>query len=135
MKQTPRILSVGQCGIDHGGISHALRRDFGAAVAAADTHADALAALRRDGPFDLVLVNRVGDADGASGLELIAALKSDPATRDVPAMLVSNYADAQAQAEALGALPGFGKGDLGTPRFRERVGGALNIPPGSDGRT
>jgi hypothetical protein len=30
----------------------------------------------------------------------------------VPVMLVSNYENAQAEAQAVGALPGFGKADL-----------------------
>lgn len=109
----PRILSVGQCGYDHGQIARQLGKHLDAEVANAATHAQALAALKSQG-FDLVLVNRVGDADGAPGLDLIQTLKSDPATAAVPVMLVSNYADAQAEAVALGALPGFGKSELGS---------------------
>jgi hypothetical protein len=41
-------------------------------------------------------------------------------------ILVSNYQEAQRDAEAAGALPGFGKRELGTPRvlqvLREAVG-------------
>ena len=62
--------------------------------------------------YDLVLVNRVLDEDGSSGLELIRALKHDPALADVPVMLVSNHADAQEAAFDLGASPGFGKASL-----------------------
>ena len=36
-------------------------------------------------------------------------------------MLVSNYPEAQAQAVALGALPGFGKADLGKSRARDAL--------------
>lgn len=108
----PRILSVGQCGYDHGRISRLLETRHEADVLAASTHGEALAALRAS-EFDLVLVNRIGDRDGASGLELIRIVKSDPATSSVVVMLVSNYADAQAEAVAIGALPGFGKDDLG----------------------
>jgi hypothetical protein len=35
-------------------------------------------------------------------------------------MLVSNFPEAQAQAEALGALPGFGKAALGDPALADR---------------
>ncbi len=65
------------------------------------------------GRFDLVLVNRICDADGAPGVELIRALKSNPTTADVPVMLVSDHASAQDEAVGMGALPGFGKRDLG----------------------
>lgn len=109
----PRILSVGQCGVDNGQITRQIGKPLGAEVAAADTHEEAIAALRSGG-FDLVLVNRVGDADGAPGLDLIRALKADDATSGVPVMLVSNYESAQDEATSLGALKGFGKADLAT---------------------
>jgi CheY-like chemotaxis protein len=108
---SPRILSAGQCSFDHGIISRHLRKIYGAEVAGADTMGRALVTLRA-GEFDLVLVNRVFDGDGTSGLDLIRAIKADPELAAIPVMLVSNYQDAQADARALGALPGFGKADL-----------------------
>jgi two-component system chemotaxis response regulator CheY len=111
----PRILSVGQCGYDHGQISRQLGRQHDAEVAAAATHDEALAAVRAGG-IDLVLVNRIGDRDGASGLDLIRALKADPQTSAVPVMLVSNLPDAQEEAVNLGAIRGFGKSELGSPK-------------------
>lgn len=120
----PRILSVGQCGFDHGQLDRYLRARFDAEVAAADTHAEALQALR-DGNYDLVLVNRIGNLDGAPGLTLIRALKADPALAGVPVMLVSNYESAQSEATDIGALPGFGKTDLGSDRAAEAIREAL----------
>lgn len=129
MNPSPRILSVGQCSADHGSIARALSRTLHARVEGADTAAEALDALRAGG-YDLVMVNRVGDADGAPGLELIRTLKADPALSAVPVMLVSNYADAQAQALALGAVRGFGKAELGGSRaieaLREALGGSAD---------
>ena len=119
-----RILSVGQCGMDHGQIGRALGRPLDAEVIAADTHEDARRKLAA-GAFDLVLVNRVGDLDGAPGLDLIRDLKADPATAGVPAMLVSNYPDAQAEAVSAGAVAGFGKSDLGTARALDQVRATL----------
>lgn len=107
----PRILSVGQCSYDHGQISRQLDKRLGAEVVAAETHEDAIRAVKSGG-IDLVMVNRVGDRDGAEGLDLIRSLKGDPATAEVPVMLVSNYDWAQNEAVALGALPGFGKAQL-----------------------
>jgi CheY-like chemotaxis protein len=114
-----RVLSVGNCGADHGGISWAMR-PLGAEVTPAATQAEALERLRQE-RFHLVLVNRVFDADGDSGMELIRRIKADEELRTTPVMLVSNFADAQEQAVEAGAAPGFGKASLGRPEMAERV--------------
>jgi two-component system chemotaxis response regulator CheY len=115
-----RVLSVGQCGADHGGINWSLRGEFDADVVAAATADEALRLLKGKS-FALVLVNRVFDYDGSSGLDLIRRLKADETLRHIPVMLVSNYADAQADAEKAGAVPGFGKAELGREEMFERV--------------
>jgi len=120
----PRILNVGQCGLDHGAISRHLKKSYGAEVTKAGSSGEALVSLRA-GAFDLVLVNRVFDGDGSSGMALIRAIKADPELADVPVMLVSNYPEAQAEAGKLGALPGFGKGDLGRGRSVAALDAAL----------
>lgn len=107
----PRILSVGQCSFDHGLLSRHLRTNYGAELAAATSIGNALVTLRA-GQFDLVLVNRVFDSDGSSGFDLIKAIKADPELAGTPVMLVSNYEDAQIQAQALGAVHGFGKTEV-----------------------
>jgi two-component system chemotaxis response regulator CheY len=117
---TRRVLSVGQCTADHGGISRTLRGAFGAEVVPADSVPEALELLRQEA-FALVLVNRVLDADHTPGLELVRQVRADEALKAVPIMLVSNYADAQAEAVAAGAAPGFGKADLGRADMLERV--------------
>jgi len=120
-----RVLNVGQCGFDHGTIARYLGRGFGAEVVGAGTSREAVDLLRGE-KFDLVLVNRVSDADGSSGLDLIRTLKADPALAEVPVMLVSNYPDAQQEAEALGALPGFGKAEISQDKARERLNSVLS---------
>jgi CheY-like chemotaxis protein len=125
-----RVLSVGQCSADHGSISWTLERAFDAAVEPAASAGEALQKLRQDS-YDLVLVNRIFDRDGSSGLDLIATIKADDALRQVPVMLVSNYEDAQAQAVQAGAVPGFGKSALGQPQMLERVGAFLANSPGA----
>lgn len=69
----------------------------------------------------LLLINRVLDGrfDARSSLAMIQEL----ARRDeAPAMmLISNYPDAQAEAQAAGALPGFGKNDLSNPDVAQRL--------------
>lgn len=124
----PRILSVGQCAYDHGSISRQLGQRLKARVTPADTFDEALETLRSE-RFGLVLVNRVTDADGSSGLELIRSLKADPELAAVPVMLVSDLPRAQADAEALGALPGIGKSSLSQPKALERVAAALGVAP------
>jgi CheY-like chemotaxis protein len=114
-----RLLSVGQCGADHRKIIRTLQR-FNVEIVPADTTDEALAHLRA-GPFALVLVNRVYDADGASGLDLIRRIKGDEALRPLPVMLVSNHDDAQQAAVQAGALPGFGKSALYGPLVTERL--------------
>jgi len=122
MSNSRRVLSVGQCGFDHSSISRFLADEFSATVDAADSRFETLQVLERQA-YDLVLVNRVLDADGSPGqlvIEAILGLDNAP-----PVMLVSNYADAQQQAESAGARPGFGKSSLRTPETRERLKAVL----------
>jgi CheY-like chemotaxis protein len=119
------VLSVGQCWADHGNISRTLKKVFGSEVEAADDAEKALSRLRQGG-VALLLVNRVFDADGGSGLDLIRRVKSDPALAFVPVMLVSNYDDAQEDAVAAGAATGFGKAALDRPQTLERLRPFLN---------
>jgi CheY-like chemotaxis protein len=117
---TKKVLSVGQCFADHGAMRRAFHKHFGAEVVGADSGEEALDLLRKEG-FALVLVNRVLDADGVSGLEVLRQIKVDKQAASVPAMLVSNYEDAQRQALAAGAVRGFGKAALGQPAMLATV--------------
>ena len=118
----PRVLNVGQCVPDHMSISSYLRRKFDAEVVKVDSEEDALELVAK-GDVDLVLVNRLYDADGSPGLETVKAITSGEGPP--PVMLVSNFEDAQQQAVKAGALPGFGKGDLGTATADEKLGPVL----------
>jgi two-component system, chemotaxis family, chemotaxis protein CheY len=126
----PHVLSVGQCAFDQGRIVRYLEASFHAQVQGAATFAEALAVLRSE-RFDLVLVNRVNDHDDAPGHELIRSLKAEPDLADIPVMLVSNYSEAQKEAEALGALPGFGKAELTSKVTHARLGVVLGSPASS----
>jgi two-component system chemotaxis response regulator CheY len=120
-----QVLSIGQCGADHAALSWALGQDFDAEVVRADSLDDALDKLRSR-RFALVLVNRVLDADGSSGLDLIRHLKAEKDLAAVPVMLVSNYPEAQEEAVEAGAIPGFGKGRLGQPEMVAAVSDYLD---------
>ena len=74
----------------------------------------------------MLLINRVLDgrfSAGGSGIDMIESIaKQDDAS---PVMLISNYEESQQQAEAAGALPGFGKSQVGDPATKQRVIEAL----------
>ena len=117
MKQ---VLSIGQCSFDHGSISRFLQGEFDVDVLPAATADEAVGQLRQRS-FDLVLVNRQFDADGSEGIEFIERLKADPELAAIPVMLVTNFPEYAEQAVAIGALPGFGKAELGSPELASRL--------------
>ncbi len=118
-----RVLSVGQCMADHGGISRILKQVSAEAVPA-DTAEEAMRRMRQEA-FALVLVNRVFDATGEGGLDFIRAVKADPQLHQARVMLVSNFPEAQEEAVAAGAIPGFGKDHLRDPETLDLLRGQL----------
>ncbi|MDG2012037.1 MAG: hypothetical protein P8J33_00935 [Pirellulaceae bacterium] len=119
-----RVLNVGQCGPDNDMLSRFLTQNFSVTIRQAETHDEALAAVQEEG-FELVLLNRIYDATGSQGVETLRSLKSIPATADISVMLVSNLDEAQQEAVAEGALPGFGKAALQAPETIERLSAVL----------
>jgi len=85
---------------------------------------DALASV--DSTPDLLLINRVLDGRFASerGLDLVERFTREGGPRT---MLISNFDDAQRDAEAAGALPGFGKSDMRSDRAVSRLRSALGV--------
>ena len=120
------VLSVGQCRPDSAAIGHYLRSNFAVEVVTADTAAAAMQLLaNRD--FQLVLLNRILDADGTEGMQILRDIRQQDRWSDVPVMLVSNYPEWQQKAIAAGAIAGFGKAELNRPETRQRVAEALQI--------
>ena len=115
-----RVLSIGQCGFDHGQISTLLRREFGAETVAAATLPQAERLLEGEPPA-LILVNRKLDIDGGDGMEIVRRLCASEKTCGIPVMLVTNYPEYQAEAGTLGAKPGFGKSELGRPETLDKL--------------
>ncbi len=113
-----RILDIGQCGFDHAAIVDFLQHIVSATVESAATGAEAEKLVRQN-PYQLVLVNRILDADGSSGIDLIQRLCKIP--NCPPVMLVSNLPEAQAGALAAGAVQGFGKAGIHLPQTAEHV--------------
>jgi CheY-like chemotaxis protein len=120
-----RVLDVGQCSADHWRISQTLSKHFDVEIQQAHSRKEAVE-MAAAAPFDLILINRLLDADGSPGMPILQQLKSDPATTEVPVMLVSNYADAQEAAVKAGAAPGFGKAALGQPATIEALAAYLS---------
>ncbi|ADB16354.1 response regulator receiver protein [Pirellula staleyi DSM 6068] len=108
---TKRVLDIGNCGPDHYAIRQMLLRQFGAEVEQAHELSDALEILGK-AKFDLVLINRKLDIDYSDGMDVLAHLKGDARYRDLPMMLITNFAEHEAAAIAAGAVPGFGKRTL-----------------------
>jgi CheY-like chemotaxis protein len=106
-----RVLDIGQCNADHGRISEILDQNFDVIIDRAHCYDEALK-MALDTPFDLILINRIMDADGTPGMDILNALKSQPSTVEVPVIIVSNYDETQNDAVASGAVRGFGKSEL-----------------------
>ncbi len=118
------VLLVGHCGPDSSYLKSAIRHaDRHVHVRMADDPRTLAAELDRG--TDLVLFNReLGyDFDGQMGVDWIRRLKAE--YPNLKTMLVSNYPDAQSAAESAGALPGFGKREIGSARVTELLRSAL----------
>jgi two-component system chemotaxis response regulator CheY len=126
VKQT--VISVGQCGYDNSRIRSLIRSiDSTVEIKETDSHQETMEILASLGEAALVLVNRVFDMDGASGMEFISQLKSKESEfAAIPVMLVSNYEKSQAEAIANGAIPGFGKSELQSVETRRKIESVLN---------
>ena len=119
-----RVALVGHCGPDASYLRLAVARAVKDAqiVFADDQHA--LNKLIETG-VDLVLFNRQLDYgfETDEGVELIKRLRAkDPSLK---AMLVSNYPEAQQAALQAGAVEGFGKREIGSPKVSELIRTAL----------
>src|SRR6266704_2500716 len=119
-----KVALIGHCGPD---ISY-LRMTISSAVKevrilAADDDVELHHVLNEGA--DLLLFNRelgYGFTD-PEGVKIIQRLRA--ANPTLKMMLVSNYPDAQAAAIAAGALPGFGKREIGTKKVTELLRNAL----------
>ena len=119
-----KVLLVGHCGPDSSFLKMAVRNaGKDVTVLMADDAKELRAAL--DGGVDLILFNRELSYgfDEDLGVDVIKWLR--PNYPSLKMMLVSNYPDAQAAALAAGALPGFGKREIGSPRVTQLLRDAL----------
>ena len=119
---------MGQCGYDNSRIRSLIRSiDSTVEIKETDSHQETMEVLASLGEAALVLVNRVFDMDGSSGMDLISQLKSKESEfAAIPVMLVSNYEKSQAEAIANGAISGFGKSELQSVETRRKIESVLN---------
>ena len=120
-----KIALVGHCGPDSSYLRMTAMKaaGTGAQILMADDDSELKDVLEQG--VDLILFNRelgYGFQD-KMGVDAIKRLRATHP--NLKTMLVSNYADAQAAAVANGALPGFGKREIGSPRVIEVLKGAL----------
>ena len=116
---TRRVLDVGNCGPDHSTITQVIKANFDAAVDKADRGSDALSLLQEH-DYSLVMVNRLLDIDGSSGMDVISSIQKQ--YPDVPIMLITNFADHQAAAVKSGYVPSFGKREVSSNATVELLG-------------
>ncbi len=119
------VVLVGHCGPDMFMLKTAVGRALPGASIVFVNDVDALGEYRT--PEALLLVNRELDGrfHSQSGIDLISEIAQQ---EDGPlAMLISDLEDAQSEAVAAGAKPGFGKSQLydksTTQRLREAASG------------
>ncbi len=119
-----KVALVGHCGPDSSFLRMAIAKAIpGVQIVAADDDGELKSVL--DAGVDLVLFNRQLDYgfDDSQGVSVIRKLgRFYPKTK---MMLVSNYADAQAAAIQAGALPGFGKREIGGSRVTQLLRDAV----------
>jgi len=121
-----KVLLVGHCGPDSTYLRMAVKSAVeDVTLSSADENAGLEQALKQG--VDLILFNRELDFgfDPGTGVEMIRVLKRRyPGVR---MMLISNHADAQAAAVTAGAVPGFGKREIGAARVRQLLRDAMGV--------
>ena len=118
------VTLVGHCGPDSSFLRMAVASAApGTIITMADSDAEVERAIA-DGT-DLLLFNRVLEVgfEDDDGVALLRQTKEKHPEQRV--MMVSNFPETQEQAEAAGALPGFGKRQIGSDVAKQRLASAL----------
>lgn len=113
-----KVVLVGHCGADSSYLKLSVRQADPEAETVIAHNAEELK-QHLDAGADLVLFNRQLDYGFSSyeGVDVIREFrKSHP---NAKLMMITNYPEAQAAAVAAGAVPGFGKRELGSQRVKD----------------
>lgn len=118
---TKKVVLVGHCGPDSFLLVNAVRSAVPGAEVVKNTEEKDLWGTGGD----LLLVNRVLDGfyNDEKGLRII----EEATSRAVPAMIISNYQDAQDAAVAAGGRPGFGKSEVRSDKAQNAIRAALGL--------
>lgn len=118
-----KVVLVGHCVPDSFMLKGVVEKAIpGAAVVRANSDAE----LKKEAAgAALLLVNRVLDGDFAdqAGFSVVRSFAGGPARP----MLISNFPEALAEAESLGAVPGFGKKAAGSDESVRRLRAAVGL--------
>lgn len=116
-----KVALVGHCGPDSFLLVHAIRSAVPGVEVIKNTEEKDL----WGSGAELLLVNRVLDGfyDDEKGLRII----EEAASKGVPAMIISNYQEAQDAALAAGGVTGFGKTDVRSDKARIAIRTALGL--------
>ena len=119
-----RVALIGHCGADSAYLRIAVNSVAKDAQIVAVHDESSLKKQINEG-LDLVLLNRQLDYGFTSeeGVEMIRLLRAKHP--NVKLMLITNYDDVQKEAIRAGAMPGFGKRELGSARAKELLRAAL----------
>lgn len=118
-----RIVLVGHCVPDSFMLKGVIEKAIpGAEVVRANSDAEL---KQRSAGAALLLVNRVLDGEFAdeAGFSIVRAFARGPAR----VMLISNFPESLAEAESLGAVPGFGKKAAGSDESVRRLRAAVGL--------
>lgn len=123
MSSLRTVVLVGHCGPDMFMLKTAVGRALPEATIVAVNDVDALGEYRT--PEALLLVNRELDGrfHSQSGIDLISEIAQQ--THVAATMLISDLEDAQSEAVAAGAKPGFGKSQLYDKSTTDLLTGAM----------
>lgn len=120
------VALVGHCGPDSSFLRMAVSGAApGARVVMVDSERELSEAVEQG--VDLLMFNRVLEIgfDESDGVAMLADLKRKHP--DLKLMMISNYPEAQQAAEEAGAVPGFGKREIGSDKSRQHIRAALGL--------
>ena len=124
-KSSKVVALVGHCGPDSSYLRMAVS---GAAPGTRVVMVDSDEALTTaiDEGIDLLMLNRKLDFgfEATDGIELLRQIKSRRPGQKI--MMISNYPEAQEAALTEGAVPGFGKREIGSAKVKQLITAALD---------
>jgi CheY-like chemotaxis protein len=111
------VLDVGNCAFDHQTLQSVLSEHWEVELKRTTTLSEAIRELDST-PYDLVIVNRILEGDGLSGLELVKHVVQNHQPQGIPIVFLTNYPEVQEEAIQAGASASFGKRDLRSNEVR-----------------